>query len=78
MSTVVVGTVVVLAWAGRSVLARAAMVVAAAAWIGAVGATRVYLGVHWVSDVLAGWAVGAAWLALCVTVWSRWRARVPA
>jgi membrane-associated phospholipid phosphatase len=78
MSTVVIGTIVVLAWAGRGVLARAAMVVAATAWIGAVGATRVYLGVHWVSDVLAGWAVGAAWLALCVTVWLRWRARVPA
>jgi undecaprenyl-diphosphatase len=77
MSTVVVGTIVVLAWAGRGVLARAAMVAAAAAWIGAVGATRVYLGVHWVSDVLAGWAVGAAWLALCVTAWLRWRDRVP-
>jgi membrane-associated phospholipid phosphatase len=78
MSIVVVGTIVVLAWAGRGAWARAAMVGAAAAWIGAVGATRVYLGVHWVSDVLAGWAVGAAWLALCVTVWLRWRARVPA
>ena len=78
MSFVVTGTIVVLAWAGRSALARVALVVAAAAWIGAVGATRVYLGVHWFSDVLAGWAVGAAWLALCVTVWLRWRARVPA
>ena len=78
MSFVVTGTIVVLAWAGRSALARLALVVAAAVWIGAVGATRVYLGVHWFSDVLAGWTVGAAWLALCVTVWLRWRARVPA
>jgi len=78
MSFVVVGTIVVLAWAGRSTLARVLLVVAAAAWVGAVGATRVYLGVHWFSDVLAGWAVGAAWLALCVTAWRRWRARVPA
>jgi membrane-associated phospholipid phosphatase len=70
MAVAVIGSLVVLVWAGRSAAARAAIVAVAALWVAAVGLTRIYLGVHWFSDVLAGWLVGGAWLALCATVWA--------
>ncbi|WHU47995.1 phosphatase PAP2 family protein [Gordonia sp. L191] len=40
----------------------------------AIGVTRVYLGVHWTTDVLAGWACGALWVLLCV--WASTRVTV--
>jgi undecaprenyl-diphosphatase len=30
-----------------------------------IGTTRVFLGVHWPSDVAAGWAAGAVWASAC-------------
>ena len=39
--------------------------VAAAGMIPLIGISRVWLGVHWPSDVAAGWIEGLGWLALC-------------
>ncbi|MET0862867.1 MAG: phosphatase PAP2 family protein [Nakamurella sp.] len=39
----------------------------------AIGLTRLYLGVHWATDVIGGWVTGLAWLALCLTVRQLWR-----
>ena len=43
-----------------------AIVIAAGVLIGVVGASRVLLQVHYLSDVCAGYALGLSWLALCI------------
>jgi undecaprenyl-diphosphatase len=37
-----------------------------------IGVSRVYLGVHWPSDVVAGWTIGSAWALGCSLAYARW------
>jgi membrane-associated phospholipid phosphatase len=48
--------------------ARLVCLAAAVLLVSLIGFSRLYLGVHFLSDVLAGFSVGLAWLALCVVV----------
>jgi PAP2 superfamily len=58
--------------------ARPVLVLAGAVWVAVVGFSRIALGVHYVSDVLAGFALGTAWLALMVAAFDAWTHRHPA
>ncbi len=51
---------------------RIAIVLAAGAMVTMVAMTRLYLGVHYLSDVLAAFAEGIAWLAICGTSIQAW------
>lgn len=51
----------------QTTLSRWLTVSAATAFAATIGLSGVYLGHHWLTDVLAAWALGAAWLALVIT-----------
>jgi undecaprenyl-diphosphatase len=69
-------------WTALAVLAvplvrggwRYAVVAAAVLVAGAVAASRVLLGVHYVSDVVGGFVLGTGWTVVCAAVLVAWRA----
>jgi membrane protein DedA with SNARE-associated domain/membrane-associated phospholipid phosphatase len=78
------GMVAFLLSASRSPRARALIWTASGLITLVVGASRVYLAAHWLTDVLGGFALGATWTAviIAVTLWAargkertRWRDR---
>lgn len=58
-----------------SAATRSYVVAVAVVLVLLIGSSRVYLGVHWPSDVLAGWCLGAAWAIACLLVSDRLAAR---
>lgn len=53
---------------GRNRAPDIAIAVAAAALVLLIGVSRVYLGVHYPSDILAGYTMGGAWLLICAAL----------
>jgi undecaprenyl-diphosphatase len=53
--------------AARGASGRAIILACAVAWTVAMGFSRMYLGVHYLSDVLGGFAAGTVWLSACIS-----------
>jgi undecaprenyl-diphosphatase len=56
----------VMVMAGRSARARTLLMTGAFLIALVVGLAQIYLGAHWMTDVLAGWALGGAWGSLLI------------
>ncbi len=87
-ATLLCGSIAILAASAATGLgARMLCFALAALWVGIIGATRIYLGAHYFTDVIGAITAGVAWLTLCWTAvetlrrWRRrrnWRPAVPA
>jgi undecaprenyl-diphosphatase len=72
-ATVAAGVLALLALPHLGRAGRVAVVAAGVSWVVVIGFARVSLGVHFVSDVLAGAALGVAWVAAMTAAFRAWR-----
>lgn len=71
-SAAVVGVLAILAvWQVRRRPIAVTVMAGAVVFVGLVGLSRIYLGVHWPTDVLTGWAVGTLWVLLGAATYLR-------
>jgi undecaprenyl-diphosphatase len=77
-ATVLFGAIMVLSWAALHGVWRVAAIGLAGVVVAAVAASRVLLGVHFVSDVIAGVLVGVGWVAIAAIAFPPWGAHRPA
>jgi undecaprenyl-diphosphatase len=55
-------------WLSKNLWIRVVAPVLGTVWAAAMGLSRVYLGHHWLTDVIFAWVIGLAWLTLLITV----------
>lgn len=73
-STVVVGALTYLAVRTLHIWRQKAAVIAfGMTFVLAVAASRVYLGVHWISDIAAGISAGLLWVSTTTLGYETWR-----
>ncbi|MEN3296361.1 MAG: hypothetical protein V7642_5614 [Burkholderiales bacterium] len=71
-SMVIYGFLAFLLSRKQTVNVRVAIVATTAILVALIGFSRMYLGAHWLSDVLAGFALGLAWVALLAAVYTHY------
>ena len=73
MATVVYGALVVAFWQNLAPRWRGRALVATVVLVVAVGTSRLFLGVHFLTDVVGGFLLGLAWLSASVAAFATWR-----